>query len=203
MAGPLANWVEDFKKGLKEAYAERGFRQGEKPAPEADADEPRAGGDGEDADKTSLVSRLTAMVKALREERDEANKLLADVTAAAKPLKQQVEDLEGEVAQLKKKTNKLRAEITTKTRLIERLTATVKALKARTVEIEGERDTLAAPLKIPGMKKIMLKVTHEDAHPGAGEEQRRELTEWSQAVNAAFALIKRLDQANAPDGTDV
>jgi chromosome segregation ATPase len=202
MAGVFAKLVADFKTGRDEAYAERGFRQGNKPAPEATADEARAGGDGEDADNPSLVNRLTEKVKALKDERDEAIKLLADVTAAEKPLKQRIEDLEGEVTRHKKQTNKLRAENTTKTRLIEKLTATVKALQARAVKIEDERDTLAAPLKIPGMKRIMLKVTHVDAHPGAGEDQRRELNEWSQTVNAAFALLKRLKQANAAPDSD-
>jgi chromosome segregation ATPase len=202
MAGVFAKLVADFKTGRDEAYAERGFRQGNKPESEAVADEPRAGGDGEDAENNSLVSRLTATVKALREERDEAKKLLADVTAAAEPLKQQVKDLESEAVRQKKQTNKLRAEITAKTRLIEKLTVAVKALQARAAKIEGERDTLAAPLKIPGMKRIMSKVTHVDAHPGAGKDQRRELNEWSQAVNAAFALLKRLEQANAAPDSD-
>ena len=198
MSGLLGQFVENFKKGRDAAYVERGFRQGEKPAPETDAAETSTEGDGE-ADGNSVVSKLAETVKTLRDsnkaletERDDANKLLREAADESDGRKQRIEALETDLADQKKQNKKLRSDNTTKTKLVEKLSATVTALQTRVGEVEDERGTLAAALAIPGMDKIMRKVAHQDAHPEAGEDRRQQLTEWSQTVNAAFALLKRL-----------
>jgi chromosome segregation ATPase len=209
VTGLFGQFAENFRKGRDAAYVERGFRQGAKPAPDSEATETEAES-GNEATDNSLVNKLAETVKTLKKsngeleaERDEANKLLREVADEATGHKQRIETLEGELADQKKQNKKLRGENTAKTKLIDKLSATVKALQSRAGELEAERDTLAAPLKIPGMKRVLSKVVHEDSHKDRGpltDDQRRELTEWSQAVNAAFALIKRL--TTKPDETE-
>jgi chromosome segregation ATPase len=185
MTGWLAQWVEDFKTGRDDAYAERGSapRQAAREASATtDTDDAKTAATGEDA-SPSLVTEMADTIKALQTrngeletERDEAKKLLAEVVAEAEPRQQRVTELEGELAP--------------KSKLIDELASQIKALQARADKLESERQTLAAALQIPGMRQVMLKVVHEDTHPEADEEQRENLKTWSQAVNAAYALIK-------------
>jgi uncharacterized coiled-coil protein SlyX len=208
MVGLLAQFVEDFKKGRDEAYAVRGFRQGDRPSPETDATETRAEAEG-GADDNALMTKLAETVKTLQKsnaeletERDEAKKLLTDVAAQAQSHKQRIEELDRQLAEQNKLNKKLKPDLTGKAKLIEKLAAQLKAVQAHAAELEGERDTLAAPYKIRGMKRVMQLLVHEDAHKERNltEHQRRELTEWAQAVNVAFAVIKRL--AVTPEATD-
>jgi chromosome segregation ATPase len=188
MTGWLAQWVEDFKTGRDAAYAERGSaprpssREASATTDTDDAKTAATGEDGEDA-SPSLVAEMAATIKALQTrneeletERDEAKKLLAEVVAEAEPRQQRITELEGELAP--------------KSKLIDELASQIKALQARADKLESEREILVAALQIPGMRQVMLKVVHEDTHPEADEEQRENLKTWSQAVNAAYALIK-------------
>ena len=70
--------------------------------------------------------------------------------------------------------------------------------QARIAELETEltathwrADRVAEVLQLPGVRKMLLKVTHPDSHPGADELQRRALTEASSKINAAYDLIDR------------
>jgi len=204
MAGLFAQFIEDFKKGRDEAYAARGFRESDQPAPQNDAAataETRTEGGGESGDNTPLVTQLAEKIKTLQTnneelegERDKARELLTEVAAEAKTHKERIGGLETELAEKTKQAKKLESELRSKKKLIDKLTAPLEALQARIAELEGERETLAAPYRIRGMKRVMLLVVHEDAHKQKNltEEQRHELTEGAQAVNAAFALVKRL-----------
>jgi chromosome segregation ATPase len=188
MTGRLGQWIDDFKKGRDEAYAERGGaqakRQSGSPAASADTEETRTG-DG--ADSASLVAEMADTIKALQKhheeleaERDEAKKLLTEVIAEAEPRQQRTKELEGE--------------LTHKSKLIDDLASQVQALQARADKLESERETFVAALQIPGMRKVMLKVVHEATHPDADDDLRQNLKTWSQTVNAAYALIKGLAQ---------
>ena len=204
MAKLFAQWVEDFKKGRDEAFVARGFRQnGSSAAPETDAASAAA---EEETPAPSLITKLSETIKTLQTrngeleaERDEAKKLLTEIVADAEPRKQRLAEQEGALADKIQQAKKLDGELRSKKKLIEKLAAQIKALQARGTQLEGERDTLAAALEIPGMAKVMRKVVHEDAHPGADADQRRQLTAWSQTVNGAFALIKRLKAARQDD----
>src|SRR3954454_2494187 len=139
MASWLSQWVEDFKKGVDQAYAERGTE----PRPrEATAttptDDVKTEAAGEDA-SPSLVTELADTIKALKTrneeletERDETKKLLAEVVAEAEPRQQRITELEGELAP--------------KNKLIDELATQIKALQARAEKLESERETFVTAL---------------------------------------------------------
>jgi chromosome segregation ATPase len=184
MANWLTQWVEDFKKGVDQAYAERGTE----PRPRAHESSVTTHTDdakteAEEDASPSLVTELADTIKALKtrneeleSERDEAKKLLAEVVAEAEPRQQRVTELEGELAP--------------KNKLIDELATQIKALQERADKMESEREIFVTALQIPGMRQVMSKVVHEDTHPDADEEQRKKFKTWTQAVNAAYALIK-------------
>jgi len=75
--------------------------------------------------------------------------------------------------------------------------------QARISELETEltathwrADRVVDVLELPGVRKMLLKATHPDTHPGADEEQRRALTEASSKINAAYDLINRAKNTN-------
>jgi hypothetical protein len=70
--------------------------------------------------------------------------------------------------------------------------------QARIAELETEltaahwrADRLTEVLELAGVRRMLLRLVHPDAHPGAGEDQRRALTEASSKINAAYDLIDR------------
>jgi len=77
--------------------------------------------------------------------------------------------------------------------------------QARIAELETEltathwrADRVAEVLELPGVRRMLLRLLHPDAHAGADEEQRRALTEASGKVNAAYDLIDRAKEAPPP-----
>jgi chromosome segregation ATPase len=211
MAASLARWIKDFKEARDAAYVARGFRQKSgSTAPEAEAETAPAPETDSSEANPSLITKLTETIKTLQTERDAANKerddakkLLAEVAAEATPRQQRTTELETELGDKTKQVKKLDKELRSKKALIDKMASQMQALqqalKTSMAQAESERDMLAAALDIPGMKRVMLKVTHQDAHPDADEAQQRQLTTWSQTVNAAFALLKRLKAARKDD----
>lgn len=63
-----------------------------------------------------------------------------------------------------------------------------------------ERDLLAEALQLPGARKGLRKMYHEDAHPNADADQLRALNEWSCKLNAAYELIDRDKKSRDPAG---
>lgn len=71
-------------------------------------------------------------------------------------------------------------------------------LQARIAELETELTAThwraarsAEVLQLPGVRKVLVRVVHPDAHPEADEAQRAELTEAMGKINAAYDLIDR------------
>jgi hypothetical protein len=70
--------------------------------------------------------------------------------------------------------------------------------QTRIAELETEltathwrADRVAEVLQLAGVRQMLLKVFHPDAHPGIDDEQRRALTEAISKINAAYDLTDR------------
>jgi hypothetical protein len=69
---------------------------------------------------------------------------------------------------------------------------------ARTAELETlltethwRAERMAEVLELPGVRRILVRITHPDAKPDASEEERQARTEATSKINAAYDLIDR------------
>jgi hypothetical protein len=77
--------------------------------------------------------------------------------------------------------------------LIERQAKDIVRLTGDCAQISDYARQLEAVLRFPPIKKAVLKALHPDAHAGAGEIERRALTQQFQTASAIF---ERLEQSN-------
>jgi hypothetical protein len=131
-----------------------------------------------------LADGLKKQVADLEAERDDAKKLLGEATASADGRERQIADLEAE----RDATKKLLGEVT----------ASAEQLQKRIAELETEPGVFAEVLLLPGVRKVLLKLVHPDAHPEADEDQRRALAEGSAKLNAAYDLIDKRKKEGKP-----
>lgn len=83
------------------------------------------------------------------------------------------------------------AELCEAVALHEQRGAELEAAAATAETFAGERDLFAAVLQLPGMRKLLQRTTHPDAHPNASDELRRELSGAAAVVNAAYDVIDK------------
>jgi hypothetical protein len=69
--------------------------------------------------------------------------------------------------------------------------ARIAELETALTAMHWRAERLADALQVPGVKKVLVRLVHPDAHPDADEDQRRALTEASSKINAAYDLIDR------------
>ena len=76
--------------------------------------------------------------------------------------------------------------------------------QARIAELETEltathwrADRFAEVLQLAGVRKVLLRVMHPDAHPEADETQRASLTEASSKINAVYDLIDAAQRSDS------
>jgi hypothetical protein len=69
---------------------------------------------------------------------------------------------------------------------------------ARTAELETlltethwRAERMAEVLELPGVRRVLVRITHPDAKPDASEEERQARTEATSKINAAYDLIDR------------
>src|ERR1700731_611807 len=180
----MSGLIKSFRKGRDTAYAERGRgRPASNRAADSNRTEETRGRATNDeaarllAEVTELAEQLQKRVGEIEAERDDTKKLLAEIVAEAEPRQKRVEELERDLAE--------------EAKLIGEMATQVEALQQRVGKVEAERDAFAEVLQFPGVRKVLLKVVHPDAHPNADEYQRRELAEWSGKVNAVYELFAR------------
>jgi hypothetical protein len=104
---------------------------------------------------------------------DETKELLAELVAKCEELEAGLKQRDGELDE--------------KNQLLAELVAQCEQLQARA----EERDVFAEALQLPGARKGLRKMYHEDAHPKADKDQLHALHEWSCKLNAAYELIDR------------
>jgi hypothetical protein len=82
--------------------------------------------------------------------------------------------------------------------LIGELRVIAEASVARAAELETllteahwRADRFAEVLELPGVRRMLVRITHPDAKPDASDEERRARTEAASKVNAAYDLIDR------------
>jgi chromosome segregation ATPase len=180
----MTGLFDSFRKGRDAAFSERGYvrrgRSGRPASTAADSDASETAAAPEETAKlltevSDLAEKLQKQVGELETERDDTKALLAELVAEGEQRQQRIDELKAE----RDDTKKLLAEVT----------ASAEQLQQRVEELETVRALLAEILLFPGVRKVLLKVTHEDMHPDADAEQRAALKAISQKVNAAYELI--------------
>jgi hypothetical protein len=78
--------------------------------------------------------------------------------------------------------------------LIERQAKDIARLTGACTQISDYARQLEAVLRFPPVKKAVLKALHPDAHAGAGELERRALTEQFQKASAVFDRLEQPDR---------
>jgi chromosome segregation ATPase len=160
--------VESFKRGRAEAAAE--LKIEERKA----ADRARRGRGGDP-------------VKA---ENDENKKLLEEAAAKMESDAGEIESLQTERDTLTAERDQAQAELDdTKEILV--------ALTERAEQLQAERDQLAAVLKGPGVRKLLIRNFHSDTKAGMSAAERKTFDTFTGQLNAAYDLIDRIDKEAA------
>jgi hypothetical protein len=76
--------------------------------------------------------------------------------------------------------------------LIADLAAFAEQLQARVAGLETVATPLVAVLLMPGVKAMLINRFHRDKHPEANAEQRAAYDEAMRVINAAYAVIEKI-----------
>jgi hypothetical protein len=75
--------------------------------------------------------------------------------------------------------------------LLEKQAKDIARLTADCTQTAGHARQLETVLRFPPVKKAVLKVLHPDSHAGAGEHERRALTQQFQTAAAVFEILEQ------------